>query len=124
MRTIHRTFAAAVALLAAILTSSCASPDAITYQDVAGLPRQERLKIFSLASPEEMAAIYRVHIGHIADLPAVTSEERALLATVGALVTPAWYTGDESAQEEAEQIMRGLSRETMLAIVQLGGEGP
>jgi hypothetical protein len=108
---------------AAITLVSCATPDAITYEDIAGRPRQEQIATLMLASPEEMAAIYRAHLDHVAALPDVTPDERAVLVRVGSLVTPEWYAGEDAAgADEAEQLVRGLSRGTMRAVALLGAE--
>jgi hypothetical protein len=108
---------------AALTLASCATPDAITYEDIAGRPRQEQIATMMLASPEEMAAIYRAHLDHVAALPDVTPDERAVLARVGSLVTPEWYAGEDAAgADEAEQLVRGLSRGTLRAVAVLGAE--
>ena len=82
------------------------------------------------ATPEEMAGIYRAHIEHVASLPSVTMDERAVLARVGALITPESYGDGEksprtlSDEAEAEKLVRGLSVETARALIAIGGEGP
>lgn len=105
--------------------ASCASTDAITYDDVAGRPRQEQLATMMRASPEEMASIYRAHLAHVAALPDVTADEQLVLARVSELVTPAWYTVPEQAAEgeaEAEQLVLGLSFGTLRHVGTLGAE--
>lgn len=117
-------FMAALALAGA----SCATPDALTYDDVAGLPRQARLQLMQLASPEEMSAIYHGHLEHVAELPDVTPDERDVLARVGALATPEWYAGQAPGERvaadmaEAEQLVRGLSLGTMRAVANFGDD--
>ena len=123
----HTTTFAALLVLA---VASCASPPALTYDDVAGHPREERLTAMNAASPEEMAALFRTHVEHVAARPDVTADERATLARVAALVSPEWSAADapseraEADEAEAERLIRGLSPATMRAVMALGGESP
>lgn len=118
---------AAGSVLVLALTS-CAAPDALTYQDVVDLPHQEQIHVMQGASPENMAAIYQAHLAHVAELPSVTPEERAALARARALVTPEWYSSDapgermRADQAEAERLVRGLSPATMRAVATIGAE--
>ena len=103
-------------------------PDALTYDDVAGLPRQERLQLMQLASPEEMSAIYHGHLEHVAEPPEVTPDERDVLARVRALATPEWYAGPAPGERatvdmaEADQLVQGLSLGTMRAVADFGDD--
>ena len=107
--------------------ASCASPP-VSLADVAGPPREERIAAMARATPEEMAGIYRAHIEHVASLPSVTMDERAVLARVGALITPESYGDGEksprtlSDEAEAEKLVRGLSVETARALIAIGDQ--
>lgn len=110
-------FTAALALVG----SSCAAPDAITYDDVAGRPREERLATLGRATDAERAAIIRTHYARVAAGPDVPTTDRAALARLVELVPE----GDDAvASGEAERLMRGLGASTIRAVLALGGEGP
>ena len=122
------TFTALLAL--ALAGASCVSPPALAYEDVAGHPREERLLTMGAASPEEMAAIFRTHLAHVAAGPGVTADERAAIARVGELASAEWSAVDAQSERakadeaEAERLIRGLSPATMRAVMALGGESP